>query len=118
MRHDLAILTLKTKTNTLLKNHGFQQSEFPSNLWKQVIYTDGISAEIANTNASTNVNIAKNQVTRNIVSSKILKKCRLLKYATKKTGTSRNKLSRLQSKFISFNKKQHKGHIDAFQHFI
>ena len=66
----------------MLQEHGFQSSEFPVNLRKQLVYTDAISLEIAVANA--NSNTANKQAVPNIVSGKILKKYKLLKYAAKK----------------------------------
>ena len=105
---DLTTLTPNSKTNALLQEHGFQPSEFPVNLRKQLVYADAISLEIAVANA--NSNTAKKQVVRNIVSGKILKKYKLLKYAAKKTGTNRNKLSKVQKKSLSFEQKKGKAH--------
>ena len=92
----------------MLQEHGFQPSEFPVDLRKQLVYADAISLEIAVANA--NSNTAKKQVVRNIVSGKILKKYKLLKYAAKKNGTNRNKLSKVQNKSLSFEQKKGKAH--------
>ena len=74
-----------------------------------MVYADAISLEIAVANA--NSNNAKKQVVRNIVSRKILKKYKLLKYAAKKkNGTNRNKLSKVQNKSLSFKQKKGKAH--------
>ena len=66
---DLTTLTPNSKTNALLQEHGFQPSEFPVNLRKQLFYANAISLEIAVGND--NSNTAKKQVVRNIVSGKI-----------------------------------------------
>ena len=73
---DLTTLTPNSKTNALLQEHGFQPSEFPVNLRKQLVYADAISLEIAVVNA--NSNTAYKQAVPNIVSGKILKKYKLL----------------------------------------
>ena len=103
---DLTTLRPNSKTNALLQEHGFHPSEFPVNLRKQLVYADAIPLEIAVANA--NSNTAKKQLVRNIVSWKILKKCKLHKYAAKKTGTSRKKLSKVQNKSLSFEQKKGK----------
>ena len=66
---DLTTLTLNSKTNALLQEHGFQPSEFPVNLRNQLFYASAISLEIAVGND--NSNTGKKQVVRNIVSGKI-----------------------------------------------
>ena len=104
----LTTLTPNCKINALLQEHGFQSSEFPVNLRKQLVYADTISLEIAVANA--NSNTANKQAVPNIVSGKILKKYKLLKYAAKKTGTNRNKLSKVQNKSLSFEQKKGKAH--------
>ena len=106
---DLTTPTPNSKKNALLQEHDFQPSEFPVNLRKQLVYADAISLEMAT--ANTNSNTAKKQVVRNIVSRKILKKYKLLKYAAKKTGTNRNKLSKVQNKSLSFEQKKGKAHL-------
>ena len=71
-RVGLTTLTPNCKINALLQEHGFQSSEFPVNLRKQLVYADAISLEIAVANA--NSNTANKQAVPNIVSGKILKK--------------------------------------------
>ena len=100
LRVDLTTLTPNRKIFALLQEHGFQPSEFPVNLQKQLVYADDLSLEIAVANA--NSNTANKQAVPNIVSGKILMKYKLLKYAVKKTGTNRNKLSKAQNKSLSF----------------
>ena len=90
---DLTTLTPNSKANALVQEHGFQPSEFPVNLRKQLVYADAISLEIAVANA--NSNTENKQAVPNTVSGKILKKYKLLKYASKKTGTNQNKLSKV-----------------------
>ena len=92
---DLTTLTPNSKTNALLQEHGFQPSEFPVNLRKQLVYADAISLEIAVANA--NSNTAKKQVVRNIVSGKILKKYKLLKYAAKKLAPTETNYPRFRT---------------------
>ena len=95
LRVDLTTLTPNSKTNALLKEHGFQPSEFPVDLRKQLVYADTISLEIAVTNA--NSNTAKKQVVRNIVSGKILQKYKLLKYAAKKLAPTETNYPRFRT---------------------
>ena len=93
LRVDLTTLIPNSKTNALLQEHGFKPSEFPVNLRKQLVYADAISLEIAVANA--NSNTANKKAVPNNVSGKILKKYKLLKFASKKIGTNRNKLSKV-----------------------
>ena len=92
---DLTKLTPNSKTNALLQENGFQPSEFPANLWKQLVYADAISLEIIV--ASANSNTAKKLVVRNIVSAKILKKYKLLKYPAKKLVPSETNYPRFRT---------------------
>ena len=92
----------------MLQEHGFQPLELPADLRKQLVCADAIPLEIAVANA--NSNTAKKQVVRNIVSGKILKKYKLLKYPAKETGTNRNKLSKVQNKSLSFEQNKGKTH--------
>ena len=92
---DLTTLTPNSKTNALLKEHGFQPSEFPVDLRKQLVYADTISLEITVTNA--NSNTAKKQVVRNIGSGKILQKYKLLKYAAKKLAPTETNYPRFRT---------------------
>ena len=93
LKVDLTTLIPNSKTSPLLQGHGFKPSEFPANLRKQLVYADAISLEIAVANA--NSNTENKQAVPNTVSGKILKKYKLLKYASKKTGTNQNKLSKV-----------------------
>ena len=86
---DLTTLTPNSKTNA------FQPSEFPVNLRKQLVYADAISLEITVANA--NSNTAKKLVVRNIVSGKISKKYKLLKYAAKKLVPSETNYPRFRT---------------------
>ena len=95
------LLTPKSKLNSSLSKHGFDPAKFPKDLHKQLLYADALSTEIAVANAKT----SKKQSIRNIISGRILKKYRLLKYAAEKTGTNRMKLSKVHSKFLTVNKK-------------
>ena len=53
-RVDLTTQPPNSKTNALLQEHGFQPSEFPVNLRKQLVYADAISIEITVANANSN----------------------------------------------------------------
>ena len=71
-RVDLTTLTPNSKRNAILQEHGFQPSEFPVDLRKQLVYANAIFLEIAVANA--NSNTVKKQVVHNIVSGKISRK--------------------------------------------
>ena len=77
-----------SKTNALLQEHGFQPSEFPVNLRKQLVYADATSFEIAIANANSN---------SNIVSGKILKKYKLLKCAAKELAPTETNYPRFRT---------------------
>ena len=107
-RVDLTTLTPNSKTNALLQEHGFHPSKFPVNLRKQLLYADAISLKIGRANA--NSNTAKKQVVCIIVSGKIVKKYKLLKYVAKIPDSNRIKLSKVQNKSLSFEQKKWKAH--------
>ena len=97
-------LTPKRKTIKMMKAAGINPGNAPE-IQKQLLFAETIPKEIQEA-VSEKKN--KKQSIRTLVSGKILKKYRLLRYAASKTSTDRRKLSKVNGKVIS-TIKQKKG---------
>ena len=105
------LTTPNSKTNALLQEHGLQPSEFPVNLRKQLVYVDARSFEIAVANANSN---------RNVVSGKILKKYKLLKYAAKELAPTEPTIQGSEQicKFRAEERKAHPAKDDVVSFYL
>ena len=91
------ITTPMSQVNTDLRRHGMSPFSIPRGIHTQLVYGNVISSEIATANAEER---DRKQGIRNLISGKILKKYRMGRLASKKTGTNRNKLSKVSSKLL------------------
>ena len=80
----------KRKTMKMMKNAGINPCN-ASHIQKQLLFAETISKEIQE---AVNEKKNKKESIRAMISGKILKKCRLLRYAANKNSTDRRKLSK------------------------
>ena len=90
-------LTPKTKAKKMMKAAGIKPVDAPE-IQKQLLFAEAISLEIQQAGKERK---NKKESTRTLLSGKVLKKYRLLRYAARKTGTNRRKLSKVSGKIIN-----------------
>ena len=90
-------LTPKRKTMKMMKNAGINPCNV-SEIQKQLLFAEIISKEIQE---ALNQKKNKKESIRTMISGKILKKYRLLRYAASKTNTDRRKFSRANGKSMN-----------------
>ena len=90
-------LTPKRKTMKMMKNSGINPCN-ASEIQKQLLFLETILKEIQE---AVNEKKNKKESIRTMISGKILKKYRLLRYAAGKTNTDRRKFSKANGKFMN-----------------
>ena len=95
-----SLLTPKTKATKMMKAVGIKLVDMLE-IQKQLLFAEAISLEIQQAGREKN---NKKESIRTLLSGKILKKYQLLRYAARKTGKNRRKLSKVCGKVINLVK--------------
>ena len=90
-------LTPKTKVKKMMKAAGIKPVDAPE-IQKQLLFAEAISSEIQQAGKERK---NKKESIRTLLSGKVLKKYRLLRYAARKTCTNRRKLYKVSGKIIN-----------------
>ena len=94
-------MTPNKSVSLLLRSNGLNPSKTSKQLKKLLLFSEAVTKEIK---ASVLERKNKRESIRRILSRKILRKYKLIKYATAKTGSDHRKLCRSKSKVLNFEK--------------
>ena len=96
----------------LLRSNGLSPSKTSKQLKKSLLFSEVVSKEIK---SSVLERKNKRESIRRILSGKILRKYKLIKYAAAKTGSDRRKFCRSKSKVLNFEKNKRGFNPDVYE---
>ena len=105
-------MTPNKSVSLLLRSNGLSPSKTSKQLKKSLLFSEVVSKEIK---ASVLERKNKRESIRRILSGKILRKYKLIKYAAAKTGSDRRKLCRSKSKVLNFEKNKRGFDPDVYE---